>query len=756
FEFPAERANDTVKFSRAHVYLTATPYWDRNENGVFDGDDAWLPTLYNAMDPKGATQPMPLRNQPPKIFFALDPNTQVDVFVQPETTFTAATFSWYSTDEDGDQTVTKYVVALNDTTTPSQQITIPGNIKLLSLVVPRSVSDTATSVVSADVYRGTYITPPVKIGTIGGLKINALNKFFVQAIDVAGDSSHFISMPTGNARWYVKKPRGKLLIIADYIYSDSNTALSFYQSVLPQVGAGQFSEFEVLKISQGLSAEDKKNNRVGRNTPPFYDPALIFTLHLFDVVLWYTDMWPSLSVAQIPLYEYIHNSSHQGKVIYSTLFETSVDPSGALKDFAPIDSVSQVDLVSPTRPLPVYGDSRIPGGYYVYPDSSDPDIFPTLRFSTPPATHNPMYVRPIYKRSDARYIYRLQDDIRNPIRYVYTVTSLDFRAVDAIGDNAWACGVNGIIYHTSDKGLTWQMQAEGNSYTLQSIQMLDANNGWAVGNLGTILTTNNGGTSWANNSIVTIANFQAVHFVSASTGFIVGNYGTIAKTTNGGGGWNSLTSGTQQTLNDVNFLNDSVGIIVGDAGMVLTTSDNGSNWQSIVSSTTRNLYSIDFASSNKAFAVGRQGQVVKLTSTNDGGSWSATQVVSNTSNELRSVSFVNENLGWIFGNGGIILKVSTGAEDTLSAVSSGVSQNLNGSVFTNGTQGWCVGANGLLLRTDNGSATWTTQPHGVLNVGIIDGAKSFVFLSLPLHRLNGNGTVKDFLEHVLFQEFTLP
>jgi hypothetical protein len=79
-----------------------------------------------------------------------------------------------------------------------------------------------------------------------------------------------------------------------------------------------------------------------------------------------------------------------------------------LRDFAPIDSVSSVTLPPPT--LPAVGDTRIPANTVVYPDSSVPgDIFPMLAFDASRVNHS-IFMRPIFRRSDARYIYHLQPD----------------------------------------------------------------------------------------------------------------------------------------------------------------------------------------------------------------------------------------------------------------------------------------------------------------------------------------------------------
>jgi hypothetical protein len=156
--------------------------------------------------------------------------------------------------------------------------------------------------------------------------------------------------------------------------------------------------------------------KFGRLVPQFVDPALIQTFLLYDYVVWYTDQVPSLAIAQLSVFSYLQNG---GRVIFSTMFLNTTDPRGALRDFAPIDSVNSVDL-SPTRPLPpppVAGDSRLPANLVVYADSSDLRyVYPQLALNVSPTIHS-VFMRPIYRRSDARYIYRLQSDARTPQRY---------------------------------------------------------------------------------------------------------------------------------------------------------------------------------------------------------------------------------------------------------------------------------------------------------------------------------------------------
>ncbi|MBI4536253.1 MAG: hypothetical protein HY708_08235 [Ignavibacteriae bacterium] len=189
---------------------------------------------------------------------------------------------------------------------------------------------------------------------------------------------------------------------------------SIYRSSLAQVPGGLFTPpIDHIDIGRGLTAEEKGNGKFGPMVPPFVDPALINTFLLYDYVFWYTEQVPSLGVAQLSLFTYMQNG---GKVLFSTTFQNVVDPRAALRDFAPIDSVSS----APFTPRPAPGDTRVPANYKVYADSTDPsNLYPLLAFNPPPPTFHSVFMRPIYRRSDARYIYHLQPDTANsPPRYI--------------------------------------------------------------------------------------------------------------------------------------------------------------------------------------------------------------------------------------------------------------------------------------------------------------------------------------------------
>ncbi len=757
------------------------PFWDKNENGLYDSSDVLLPSLKGAMDPKGASLSVPLLNQPPSVSFAFNPNNPSILMQQPDTTFTAASFSWIGTDPDGDQTIASYDIALNDTTDSTKYFVVPGSLNLISLVVPRTRTDNLTGVqaVSADVWSGIftpgkgYPSPPRLIGSLPNLRLDTLNKFFVRARDIAGDVSKFIAMPGDSLHhWFVKRPQGKLLMIADYINSDSAAIIRFYKSAFQvastNLGLPDFSSPQVLNIATGLTAQQKSNSQFGRMVPPFIDPAFIFMLQLYDLVYWFTDQTPSLAVAQVPLYQYVRSSSHRGKVIYSTMFQTATDPRGALVDFSPLDSVSAVGLNN-SRLLPVPGETKIPNGYKLLPDSSDlTDIFPTLSFGNSSAnsydnlTNIPIYsifMRSIYRLTNARYIYHIQQDNRIPLSYTYVATLLDLTDIAAVGQDVWSCGRNGTVLQSADAGQSWQVQNLGREYTLESINFTDASNGIVVGDTGTIFTTNDGGSTWTNRSQITTQNFFGTYFFNSNNGFLVGTSGLLIHTTNGGTSWSSVSLNTQNGIRSIDFRNPSMGLAAGDNGYLIRTLDGGQTWSPILSLTTSRIYKVKFVTDSLAFACG--ARYTMLRSTNGGSSWAQVVGAGTPDSIFKDIAFTSPSTGFACGTNGTLAVTNDGGL-TWNRQQHVVTQILGGMSFVDNLNGWLAGTGGVIIHTADGGLTWTFQPRGNINVGVVDGVgsdgyRSFLFLGLPLHDLDGssdpNGNVVAFLQHVLQNEF---
>jgi hypothetical protein len=239
--------------------------------------------------------------------------------------------------------------------------------------------------------------------------------------DSTVSSGSTITMPSSPAtkKWFVKKPKSKMLVVTDYNQTDRAVALNTYRIAIDSAMPGKdYSKFDILDVGYGLSSIDKQNQLVnqkyGSMVPINMNPALIHTLKLFDVVLWISDLYPSYLPAQIGLFNYTQTG---GKVIFTTTFAANVvfAEIRALNDFAPIDSVSTD--VNSTTVIHTNADGRMPIRTKVLSLSTN---FPEMEFDTiTSGSFHTFNWRRIYKRTDAQYLYRLDSSkfYTSPFRY---------------------------------------------------------------------------------------------------------------------------------------------------------------------------------------------------------------------------------------------------------------------------------------------------------------------------------------------------
>lgn len=331
-----------------HVYDSqgaygAEPFTDANKNNRYDVGEPFIDL--GIADPTPAMLRYPIRNSPPKVEFVK--GTEV-----PETTFTVATFSWVGTDLDGDESISNYRYALNDTGSAQNWKSLPRSQTLLTVFEKDGLRE-------------------------------GNNNFYLKAIDIAGATSAMIRMPDTSRSWIVRKPKSKLLILDDYGINDESA--QFYHSIFDTLLAGRFRNPDVFDIKRGATSTKK-----GILVPPFINPTFTETLKLFEYILWYGDNNPTLDIAQISLKQF---SDAGGKVIFTASFpESAIDPRGGIVDFAPVDSLA---------PTPI---TFVPANTRVL---SEPEAatYPELKRDT---KGTPVaFVRELFRKASATNLYRL-------------------------------------------------------------------------------------------------------------------------------------------------------------------------------------------------------------------------------------------------------------------------------------------------------------------------------------------------------------
>jgi len=193
----------------------------------------------------------------------------------------------------------------------------------------------------------------------------------------------------------------------------------------------------------------------------------------------------------------------------------------------------------------------------------------------------------------------------------YTFHSIHF--IDA--NNGWVAGSNGIVFHTSNSGVSWiQQDPQTGGAWLWPIFFIDNNIGWTAGDpLFGIYKSTNGGISWSTYSVPVVERIHSLVFIDYQTGWLCGTQGQIAKSTDGGMTWQIQQSSSTATLRDVFFIDNSTGWCVGYNGTILNTIDGGTTWIQQNTATNSNLFGVHFTNELTGWVVGENGIILKTT-----------------------------------------------------------------------------------------------------------------------------------------------
>ena len=310
------------------------PFTDKNNNGVWDQGESFVDI--GLIDSQPATASFPIKNSAPVINWD-------QLTVLPDTSFPAMSFGWNASDIDGDATIVKINVALNDTTNPDNIVSLDGSVRNISI----RTTDFLSSFPLTEILIG-GLESNIAQRKLSGIILNGNNKIYVQAEDISGAKSDFIQLPDSGDTWYVKKPKGNLLIVDDYTTRDD--AASFYSKMFD----------DSLNLKNRYDIYDFHNQ-----TPPYLNITFLLTMKLFKYVFWYTDNNPSLDLLSSTTQNYIENG---GKMAFSMQFPQAIDLA-VIQSFLPIGTDSS--------------DSKTTlfGGTKISSDTTQPE-YPNLELSS--------------------------------------------------------------------------------------------------------------------------------------------------------------------------------------------------------------------------------------------------------------------------------------------------------------------------------------------------------------------------------------
>lgn len=326
------------------------PFVDANNDGIYNNGEIFFDI--GLIDPTPATLNFPLKNTAPTIKWNL-------LSTLPAVSFPVMSFGWDADDLDGVGTILKINIALNDTNDVNGIVSLDGSVRTITLRTKDFISINPLMDILIEGSE-TNISPE----KLPGIKFDDYNKFYVQAVDISGAKTPFISLPDTGKTWFVKKPKGDILIMDDYPTIDG--AGAFYGAMMDSLG-----------LNNNYDIYDHFNQK-----PPYTNVTFLQTLKLFKYVLWYSDNSPSLDLASATVPRFIDSG---GKIFFSMQFPQTVDPV-LLQGFLPINSdslysrnsISQNTIVSADSTAPAYPTLTTTGtifrakSFYLNPNGAIP------------------------------------------------------------------------------------------------------------------------------------------------------------------------------------------------------------------------------------------------------------------------------------------------------------------------------------------------------------------------------------------------
>lgn len=164
-----------------------------------------------------------------------------------------------------------------------------------------------------------------------------------------------------------------------------------------------------------------------------------------------------------------------------------------------------------------------------------------------------------------------------------TFTGVSFATLTA-PKLGWIVGHDAVILGTTDGGLTWAKQYQGENLqeSFLDVLALDAQRAIAVGADGLYVTTGNGGKTWEKRKIADDEyHFNRITRGSSSTLFIAGEHGTLLRSPDLGATWTALKTPYEGSFYGVLILDRQTLLAYGLRGHVYRSTDDGANWQKI-------------------------------------------------------------------------------------------------------------------------------------------------------------------------------
>jgi len=301
------------------------------------------------------------------------------------------------------------------------------------------------------------------------------------------------------------------------------------------------------------------------------------------------------------------------------------------------------------------------------------------------------------------------------------------RTIQFVDENeGWAAGDDGVIWHTINKGKTWERQASGTRASLRSMHFLTPYSGWIVGRTelagggssGVVLATSDGGLTWLSVSTNAMPGLNLVKFFGERTGIAAGDGnevfpGGMFTTLDGGRNWKPVAGTRTPSWLTGDFSDLETGVLAGTWNRLAPVRDGAMGMADVDSLAGRNVKGLKL-NGDRAVAVG-QGGLIMVSQNTAGVRWGFPDLKLPQSIRA-SIDFnavaVHGSHVWAVGRPGSIVFHSADHGLSWEIVKTGQGLPLHAVCFLDENHGWAAGELGTILATIDGGKTWAVQHQG--------------------------------------------